>query len=345
MSLELRRGRSVVLRGFGIRRGRTVELELWFNRTFAAPTNSWTEPMRPDCSLKISPTGPASLDTTTWLHFDAKYRVQTYRELFHDDGLQDVIAGEDLAPVPDDLFKMHAYRDAIRRTSGAFILYPGSDTHPLRRSEYHEILPGLGAFVLRPNPNGLADDESAQSLRQFIEDVVDHVASLGTDQQRANYWTRRTYSERSGQRMEASPVLAKPPADTKILLGFVRSPDHLRWISRTGFYNLRADGRRGSVGLDSPELASEFLCLYSTVDDEVTMFRLDGSFVLRSAAELTSAGYPEPRGELYCCLAVGDRLVAMGLVASGVRAVARQGLAMSDWGSPRVVSWADLFGH
>ena len=46
---------------------------------------------------------------------------------------------------------MHAYKDAIRRTGGAYILYPGTDNqNPLKG--FHEIIPGLGAFAIRPLP-------------------------------------------------------------------------------------------------------------------------------------------------------------------------------------------------
>ena len=37
----------------------------------------------------------------------------------------------------DDLLKMHAYRDAIRRSAGAYVLFPGTST-PHRFREYVE---------------------------------------------------------------------------------------------------------------------------------------------------------------------------------------------------------------
>ncbi len=46
--------------------------------------------------------------------------------------------------------KMHAYRDAIRRTAGAYVLYPGDD-QPKTKKGFHEIIPGLGAFAIRPS--------------------------------------------------------------------------------------------------------------------------------------------------------------------------------------------------
>ena len=47
-----------------------------------------------------------------------------------------------------DLLKMHAYKDAIRRTGGAYVLYPGTEDRVV--SGFHEIIPGLGAFAISP---------------------------------------------------------------------------------------------------------------------------------------------------------------------------------------------------
>ena len=49
-----------------------------------------------------------------------------------------------------DLLKMHTYNDAIRRTIGSYVLYPGesnlSDENESIFSLYDEILPGVGAL-------------------------------------------------------------------------------------------------------------------------------------------------------------------------------------------------------
>jgi Uncharacterized conserved protein len=85
--------------------------------------------MRPDCSLHIQPrtrtpqlADPGDLDL--WLHFDAKYRVEYLREQFDaSSGLDEEAAGEAESierlsrSKREDLLKMHAYRDAIRRTA------------------------------------------------------------------------------------------------------------------------------------------------------------------------------------------------------------------------------------
>ena len=76
---------------------------------------------------------------------------------------------------------MHSYRDAIRRTHGAYIIYPGAGANPIKGHsgyhawmEYHEILPGLGAFQLTPGSNS---DQSATIIHSFLSDVLDQFIS------------------------------------------------------------------------------------------------------------------------------------------------------------------------
>ena len=147
--------------------------------------------MRPDCSLLIAPHDPRKVGEEIWLHFDAKYRIDQYTSLFIDD---DDDVGESTrvgSAKSDDLRKMHAYRDAIRRTSGAYVLYPGGDgdSHPPHQ-EYHEILPGLGAFVLRPTDSGEASSASSNKLRAFLRDVLDHTAAQGSGREIIVGWQR-----------------------------------------------------------------------------------------------------------------------------------------------------------
>src|SRR5690606_38610000 len=109
--------------------------------------------------------------------------------------------------------------------------------------------PGLGAFPLRPTKEGVAD--GANVLTRFIEDVILHAASQVTQHKRGLYWIAQAYSgEPPTQPVMAAPFLAKPPADTLALLGYVKREAHVNWIKKTGRYNLRADGRTGSVGLE-----------------------------------------------------------------------------------------------
>ncbi len=196
---DLKRGQAAVIAGETVRLGRKLYVELTFNRNFGpslkpTSTSSWARQMRPDCSLRISDaaSGQEGVARSIWLHFYAKYRIDNLSELFLDE--PDPEAGHGAAK-RDDLLKMHAYRDAIHGSAGAYVLYPGilgsdgSDKASYR--EFHEILPGLGAFALRPTQAGNPAGEAP--LRLFVHDALDHFASALTQHQRGSYWEQRSY--------------------------------------------------------------------------------------------------------------------------------------------------------
>lgn len=348
LELVLSRGEDSVVRGRGARRGRPVEVELWFNRQFLrgdGPDSTWSVGMRPDCSLCVRVGESGSLGTA-WLHFDAKYRLNQSEPVFGEQAGEPVPTGVISSALTEDLAKMHSYRDAIRRSAGAFVLYPGfDDAQPPRRKYRHEVLPGLGAFVLRPGSDGRAIEAGARALRDFIEDVIDHLTAAGTDFGRAQYWTAKTYGERLGRRI-TSPPMAQPAADTTVLLGFVRGPAHRRWVLEHRLYNLRADERRGSVQFHSPELATDMVLLYDDEDLELSLLRTTGTFEVRTGDELRDFGYPSPGGALYCCLHLGeDMMVPQKLKsADAVRELAALHNPGGPRGAPVVVTWLDVAG-
>ncbi len=317
LGVGLRRGRQTVVSGSVARLGRTLHAELWFNRSFGARGTgapSWTRPMRPDCSLRISidreTSAPFKEGEEVWLHFDAKYRVEDLGELFGDEARADDEAGEavgDQVAIDtggeskrDDLLKMHAYRDAIRRSVGAYVLYPGTEREDCRL--YHEILPGLGAFALRPTEHG--DAEGILPLEAFIDAVIDHVALQATQDERARFWMREAHAHWGVDpaRSPAAPFLTRPPADTLVLLAPAKSPDHFEWIRTHRLYNVRAGVRRGSVGLGSRELAAEFVLVYEAQTENVELWAVRGEPLLFTQELLLQMAYPDPRGELYYCL-------------------------------------------
>src|SRR5690606_9440710 len=79
LDLQLKRGQQRVLAGTVVRRGRPLSIELWYNRTFAkgGRYGSWTRALRPDCSLRIETPGYGGSADELWIHFDAKYRVDS----------------------------------------------------------------------------------------------------------------------------------------------------------------------------------------------------------------------------------------------------------------------------
>jgi predicted component of viral defense system (DUF524 family) len=302
MRLVLRRERASSIRGGFSRRGRRFSVELCFNQQFApGPSGTWTKSLRPDCSLHIVPLDPRRGDDDVWLHFDAKYRMDRIDGLLGDDGEPALLARS------DDLYKMHTYRDAIIRAVGAYIVFPG--TERLAREQYGEVLPGLGAFPLRPSRAGAA--AGADDLRSFLHRAFEHVATQTTKHERARYWRRVATTgpdarDRNASARDAVEFLRAPPADTPVLLGYVKSPEHHAWIQTHGLYNLRADPERhGAVGLRGPELSAELVILYGAsgeLGDGPTLFRATDEPRVLMAEELQALGYPDPRGRVYFCL-------------------------------------------
>jgi predicted component of viral defense system (DUF524 family) len=93
MALGLRQGNESRLVWMVTVAGRSLTVELFFNRSFRATARpgvgSWSRAMRPDCSLRIRPTsglpGRVAGELETWVHFDAKYRVDYLAQQFTDE--------------------------------------------------------------------------------------------------------------------------------------------------------------------------------------------------------------------------------------------------------------------
>lgn len=353
MSLTLRSGLASEL-SWSVRRGnRPLRVEAFFNRTFAGSDDrrgSWSQSMRPDCSVCIRPEGGTPLrvatqDLEVWLHFDAKYRVDNLLvQLTPGPDSDELFEGATTSggAKRDDLLKMHAYRDAIARTAGAYVLYPGSEVKDIRRHPgFREVLPGLGAFPLRPGSDGLSS--SSQALDQFLNDVLTHVASQVTRDERHRFWTATVHQpgEPSLTSSLVTDFLDEPPADTDVLLGFVRNIEQLRWIEREGQYNIRAGDRAGAVEIGGRELGAELLLLYESRDSALHLAGVAKVVRWRAttAGALSATGYPSPGGDLYFVADIEfiDHLPAWidSIDLEHLTATARNG-------APVVVTWWDV---
>jgi uncharacterized protein len=353
LNVVLRSGVETVLRGEVERHGRRMDVELCFNRTYGAGgahAGSWTRPMRPDYSLHIKQAaGELVSFEPVVLHFDAKYRVDFVEELF---GFADELGNADVddaasegtlrrgGVMRSDLLKMHAYRDAIRRTAGAYVLYPGGDAEIDRQpfTEYHELLPGLGAFVLRPTELGTASGTMA--LQRFLDDVLDHVATRLTDHERGRYWLGEVYG-RPGTSLNGAG-LDVPPPETSVLLGYVKSREHWSWIMQRKTYNVRAEGRTGGVSSDAALLQSQLLLLYCPELEQLGLARIVSDAQLVSRDNMKVTKYPRPNGDYWCVqvsfIARSDWVA--DLSASRVALHVEQlGLAR---GAPVRLSWGSL---
>jgi hypothetical protein len=185
---------------------------------------------------------PGGTRGCTYLHLDAKFRVEALSQLFGKEYVPD-----DESDIPEeiqqeldeeyhetasadiykrgDLYKMHTYNDAIRRTVGSYVLYPGKDKVNEKFPRYHEILPGVGAFAIRPDfVNGESAAVGTASLKEFIDDVLLVQKNLFSQLYRVNYWTHNTIKEPPCIYCPdiIVPDCVFPPADTEVLVGWVR---------------------------------------------------------------------------------------------------------------------------
>jgi predicted component of viral defense system (DUF524 family) len=324
LCLHLRQGGQCVLRGEFVERNRHLQIELWFNRTYRPGSGSWTAQLRPDCSLQVHGQG---LPSPVVVHFDAKYRLSENPLTSLEDPERNARN--------DDLLKMHAYRDAIRHSEGAYVLFPGNVS--ARHQQYSELLPGLGAFPLTPSEHGSA--AGVHQLDQFLTSLLSHCGEQYSQHERHRYWETQTYqSPPSPTGLPQFHFLTRPPQDTQVLLGYVRSPAHWDWVQQTGLYNLRADSRRGSISLHSRELSAEFVLTYTT--RRARLWRVSGAPRLYTRDMLLRSQYPGPKGELYLCLPIEPVEWECGCEQQVL-----EELKAETRGAPRVATWLEVAGR
>ena len=224
------------------------------------------------------------------IHFDAKYKLSRIllnekepddTHTFEDEDAE--LSEEDLLMNQEkreeekgiykrvDLLKMHAYKDAIRRTSGAYILYPGSENKSLRG--FHEVLPGLGAFCLSPN----SIEKDSKEIEHFLHDILEHMLNRASQRERLSYHTYEIHKNEPSVVCESMPEPYGSdrnliPEETFVLLGSFRDENHLKWILDNKLYNTRTDTGNGSVRLKQEISSAKYLLLHK--DDNQIMLRL-----------------------------------------------------------------------
>ncbi len=318
LGIKLKSGRQTVLSGVYSNPIRDLHVEFSYNKTFSEESSypnagSWTKSMRPDYSISF---WPVDVDKDTaekqeliiHIHFDAKYRVKN---------LQEILGGEefDLDSEKDeqrrgtykraDLLKMHAYKDAIRRTAGAYVLYPGNSNKKFKG--FHEIIPGLGAFTIRPSQI----DNGSSELQDFLEQIRNHLLNRASQRHHLTYRIFDIFEGRDDRDLrEAIPEVinnrrVKPPEDMHVLVGYCKSDAHREWVLENRLYNFRLAGRGAISEYVDPEmLLADYLLLhwqgYLETKDiyRITHEPGQGPRVM-TASMLEIIGYPDPRHEEY----------------------------------------------
>jgi predicted component of viral defense system (DUF524 family) len=261
MVVNLKQGKDSFCRFQWKVQGEELLIHFFYNRRFSHSRvdtrGSYSKGFRPDYTLVII---PASFKTYDWfraeqeaeregqiayLHFDAKYRVEKLDSIFgesEEETDQERQSAKSTGTFKNaDLYKMHTYNEAIRRTVGSYVLYPGDDPvnkpNENRFERYHEIVPGVGAFAVKPNGiENESDPIGLEYLIAFLHDFLIHQASKFTEDHRIRYWTEGTIREPVEE--FNSNILDfvhgnKPPIDTQMVLGFVRDDVEAEYCYQT----------------------------------------------------------------------------------------------------------------
>jgi Uncharacterized conserved protein len=327
LGLKLKSGKHIPLYGTYDIGTRKLKVQFSYNRTFSGGSDypeggSWTKSMRPDYTLSIWPADfsvdeAETQEVMVHVHFDAKYKVEHLFDIlgknqFDSEKEMDEEKIENNKGIYKraDLLKMHAYKDAIRRTSGAYVLYPGNEKYS--RTGFHEILPGLGAFPINPSRT----DNGTTELKKFIQDVVNQFINRASQQERMSYHTydilrgkdNLKLNEKMPEKYGTQRTL--PPNEISVLVGFCKSEQHYKWIKRNGLYNARMESGRGSVRLEPLMAGARYLLLHKEgdpVSGDLWKITETGPKIF-SKERLKGLSYPEPSQDYYLVYEVSKEI-------------------------------------
>lgn len=317
LNLQIKQGRFTALKGVFETDTRKLNIQFNYNRSFSGKkeypdSGSWTTTLRPDYTLSFWPFGISEEEAEkqeliVHIHFDAKYKIANLSDFINQNTSKDL--DEEKTEHKKgiyknaDLLKMHAYKDAIRRTGGAYVLYPGDRS--LNRIGFHEIIPGLGAFPVRPSKN----DSGIGELKSFILEIIEHFVNRASQRERIAYKTYDIYRDKPEKGNEVNEPLPEAlganrnliPDDTFVLVGYYKKKN-LDWIIKNGLYNTRADSARGSLRLGPGEAGAKYLLLHSdgeTKTSQLLQITEIGPRVFSKKA-LIEKGYPsKPTQDYY----------------------------------------------
>jgi predicted component of viral defense system (DUF524 family) len=317
LNLQIKQGKFTALKGMFETDTRKLNIQFNYNRSFSGKkkypdSGSWTTTLRPDYTLSFWPFGISEKEAErqeliVHVHFDAKYKIANLTDFIEQNTSKDLdeekTENKKGIYKNADLIKMHAYKDAIRRTGGAYVLYPGDKS--LNRKGFHEIIPGLGAFPVRPSKN----DSGIGELKAFIIEIIEHFVNRASQREKIAFRTFDVYKNEPNKENEVNEALPETygenrnliPDDTFVLVGFYKT-ENLDWIIKSGLYNARADSKRGSLRLGPGEAGAKYLLLHSsgeTKTSRLLKITETGPRVF-SKKTLIDKGYPsEPSQDYY----------------------------------------------
>lgn len=248
-----------------------VKINLYYNRKFSK-TEFWTtkfegsysRPFRPDYTLAVFPISyvrgkyngeedAIANGAVSFIHFDAKYRITDLTALIGNKETESddaEIRDDKIGSVANtykrgDLLKMHTYNDAIRRTIGSYILYPGSYGENSSGNEvfrlYDEILPGVGAFSIKPSIGVPGENE----LKSFILSMIESGEAKNSRLNRLRYYTEMILSEPSIFKGYAVNATYEPmKTGDMYVMGYIRGnteTDYYSFLRENGFLHRESE--------------------------------------------------------------------------------------------------------
>jgi predicted component of viral defense system (DUF524 family) len=327
---------------------RPLKIKFYYNRSFpgrkkydvkkeADKAGSYTNPFRPDYTLsvwpkEISENQAEEQEKIVHIHFDAKYKIENFAPFVSVTSEEksaeqiDVETTEEIEKIEKeerqgkfknvDLYKMHAYKDAIRRTGGAYILYPGLTSAQDKYKGFHEIIPGVGAFSLKPS----IQTDSIANIGSFIEEIITNLQDVLSQRERLAKKQYKILKDKPHNSLDieldniARNIGIKEDLDeTYVLVGYCKSQKHYNWISSTANkYNIRF-GK--DYLIDGKMATAKYLVLYEKVGNEIqfknnVLFELNQNETsLVSDQDLLNLNYPsKPSANQYLLYTIQNEL-------------------------------------
>lgn len=322
LNLQIKQGKFTALSGAYNSGNRKLNICFNYNRSFSGKKNypdsgSWTTTLRPDYTLSFWPFGISEQEAEkqeliVHVHFDAKYKIANLNDFLKQDTENDLDEEktENRKGIYKnaDLLKMHAYKDAIRRTGGAYVLYPGDKS--INQKGFHEIIPGLGAFPVKPSKT----DSGIGELKAFILEIIEHFINRASQREKIAFRTFDIYKNPPESNNSVNEPLPEPynanrdliPDDTFVLVGYYNSPEQYDWITHNKLYNFRMGSGNGSLTLDKETVSSKYLLLHTSGDNHTgDLWKIisRGPKVF-SKDDLMRQGYPSPSQDNYLIIQI-----------------------------------------
>lgn len=170
---------------------------------------------------------------------------------------------------------------------------------------FHEIIPGLGAFPVRPSKM----DDGTKDLETFIKKVIDHFINRASQREKIALRSFEVYKSPPEDFDGLNELLPETygenrsliPDETYVLVGYYKSLEHLDWIQREKKYNFRTGTGNGSLELDFKTVSAKFLLLHTKGDKHSSKLWkiVSKGPKLYSKKDLKKIKYPNPGHEFY----------------------------------------------